>query len=334
MEMTQRQKECPAQADTVYIGGGTPSQLSAQQLHQLFRHLGNTYDISAQAEITMECNPDDITEAFAATLSALPVNRVSMGVQTFDDHRLRFLRRRHTAAQIPIAVERLREAGIRNISVDLMFAFPNETIADWHHDIEAAVALDVEHLSAYSLMYEEGTVLHTLLEQGQVGEADEEVARQMFSDLMDRLADAGYEHYEISNFAKHTFRSRHNSSYWQGVPYLGLGAAAHSYDGRHRRWNIDDVEQYIEGIENGCPVVGAETLDDDTRYNEQIMTALRTFEGLALDRLQESYRDYCLSQARPFIDDRLLTLQAGRLRLSRRGIFVSNMIMSSLMMTD
>ena len=332
--------------ETIYLGGGTPSQLPPDQLRQLFIYINKVYGMEGQSlrhplhrsqeglalsEVTIECNPDDITEEFVAILSQLPVNRVSMGVQTFSNERLHFLHRRHTAEQIPQAIDRLRAAGIQNISIDLMYGFPDETLADWHRDIEQALALKVEHLSAYALMYEEGTPLYRLLEQGQVKEADEELSLQMYSDLIDRLTAAGYEHYEISNFARPGFRSRHNSSYWHDVPYIGLGAAAHSYDGHYRQWNVDDIEAYIEGIETGQPVVEREEIDGLTRYNERVMTALRTCEGLPLSTLSAHERAYCLQQAQRFLADALLQLSDDRLTLTRRGLFVSNMVMSELM---
>ncbi len=310
---------------TIYLGGGTPSQLTAAQLQQLFDAVG-----TAQ-EVTMECNPDDVSEPFAQLLRRLPVNRVSMGVQTFSDDRLRFLHRRHTSHQIAVAVNRLRHAGIGNISIDLMYGFPDETLDSWHRDIDAALSLDVEHLSAYSLMYEEGTPLHSLLKRGRVTPCDEELELQMYADLIDRLAAAGYEQYEISNFARPGCRSRHNSSYWHGVPYLGLGAAAHSFDGHSRQWNVDDLEQYMTGVEQEQLVVEREEQDDTIRYNEAVMTSLRTREGLLLAALQPGKAQYCLSQAQRFLDDGLLVQADGRLRLTRKGLFVSNMVMSALM---
>ena len=310
---------------TIYLGGGTPSQLSDQQLVQLFQSLGTA------EEVTIEVNPDDVTPEFADLLSRLPVNRVSMGAQTFNDERLRFLRRRHNASQVPQAVNRLRQAGIQNISVDLMYGFPEETMDEWLRDIDAALALDVEHLSAYALQYEEGTPLYRMLENGEVSEVDEELSRQMYYALKDRLEAAGYEHYEISNFARPGRRSRHNSSYWHQTPYLGVGAAAHSFDGQNRQWNVADINQYIEGIEQGTPVVEQEILTPDNHYNEVVMTALRTCEGLALDGLSSDYRDYCLKQAEPFVLNGLLVRDGNQLRLSREGLFVSDMVMTELM---
>ena len=316
---------------TVYLGGGTPSQLSIAQLQQLFTHLYYIYKVTDDAEITMECNPDDVTETFVAALQQLPVNRISMGAQTFDDERLRFLRRRHTARQAAEAVGRLRQAGIGNISIDLMYGFPGETADDWQHDIDAALALDVEHLSAYCLMIEDGTALYELKYKGQIIENSEELERQMYYMLKDRLAAAGYEHYELSNFARHGHRSRHNSSYWTDVPYIGLGAAAHSYDGQRRRWNVSHLQQYIDSIGNGQQVYEEEMLDDDTRYNDKVMLSLRTAEGIDLSTLSKLHRRYLLPLSRKYLDNGLMVQENGRLRLGREGLFVSDMIISDLM---
>ena len=331
----ERNDLCRETIETIYLGGGTPSQLTSPQLHQIFETIYNYNKVGADAEVTIECNPDDLTAEFAAMLQQLPVNRVSMGAQTFDDRRLHFLRRRHSAAQVASAVARLREAGIQNISIDLMYGFPGETLESWIADIDQALSLNVEHISTYCLMYEEGTPLYRLLEQDRVTEIDEELERKMYYTLIDRLTAAGYEHYEISNFARLpslSFRSRHNSSYWKGVPYIGIGAAAHSYDIRSRSWNVADIHRYIEGMERGERIFDEELLDDDTRYNDTVTVALRTCEGIDLSTLSEHHRDYCLQNARRFIDDGLLELTHQSLRLTRRGLFVSDMVMSELMM--
>ena len=370
MRLGQRGKREPL--STIYLGGGTPSQLTAEQLEQLFIYINKVYN---SIEVTIEVNPDDVTAEFAARLAQLPVNRVSMGVQTFDDERLRFLRRRHTASQAAEAVERLRAAGFRNLSIDLMYGFPGESLSDWESDIDAALALNVEHISAYCLMIEEGTPLHKMFTVDGLsscvpavasGKAertddysseqhnencpqcvDEETERQMYYTLIDRLEAAGYEHYEISNFARKGFRSRHNSNYWNGTPYIGLGAAAHSYDGRSRSWNVADIKSYIEGIEQGERRFEEEVLDEDTRYNDAVTVRLRTKEGLDLATLSDRHRDYCMKNARRYLDDGLLEIYSAtepavgdlpsptlsqRLRLTRRGLFVSDMVMSDLMM--
>lgn len=313
------------EVDTIYLGGGTPSQLTGEQLQQLFLYINKVYGNHAQ-EVTIECNPDDITDSFAATLAQLPITRISMGTQTLDDQRLRFLHRRHTAEQVPQAVQRLRNAGIRNISIDLMYGFPGETLNDWEHDIEQALSLDVEHLSAYCLMVEEGTPLYRM----DIETVDEETERQMYEMLMNKLKAAGYEHYEISNFARPGYRSRHNSNYWREVPYIGLGAAAHSYDLKSRQWNVSDIHQYMEAIEQGEVPCERELLDDDTRYNDRITVALRTCEGLDLETLPDKHRRYCLHEAQRFLDGGLLQLTNGHLVLTRQGLFVSDLIMSGL----
>lgn len=321
--------------ETIYLGGGTPSQLTPSQLRQLFIYINKVYPLTSEREITIEVNPDDVTVEFAALLQQLPVNRVSMGIQTFDDQRLRFLHRRHTSRQAIEAVSILRAAGINNLSIDLMYGFPGETLSDWQSDIDSALALNVEHISAYCLMIEEGTPLYRLMEQGKVSEMDEELERRMYYDLIDRLEAAGYEHYEISNFARPGFRSRHNSSYWNQTPYIGLGAAAHSFDGKKcRRWNVADIHQYIEGIEKGQPCFEQEVMDEDTQYNDLVTVTLRTKEGLDLHQLSERYRTYALKNAQRFLNDGLLEVKEERLVLTRKGLFVSDMIMSELMWTD
>ena len=324
-EMTMREVSTPI--ETIYLGGGTPSQFTPEQLRQLFLYINKVYAPRA-TEVTIEMNPDDVTPEYAATLLQLGVNRVSMGAQTFNDERLRFLRRRHSSSQVYDAVCILREAGVRNISVDLMYGFPNETLDDFHCDIDAALALDVEHISAYCLMIEEGTALHRM----GIEAADEETEREMYEMLIDCLKAAGYEHYEISNFARPGYRSQHNSSYWNDTPYIGLGAAAHSYDGLCRSWNVADVRAYIAAIERGELPSECEELDTDTHYNDRIATALRTRDGLDLGELDELHRQYCLTEAQRFIADGLLEIVDNNLRLTRRGLFVSNMVMSELML--
>ena len=316
---------------TIYLGGGTPSQLTTDQLRQILHRAYIYNKVGKDAEVTIEVNPDDVTERFANDLTQLPVNRISMGVQTFDDKRLRFLHRRHTAEQVTTAVDRLRAAGIKNISIDLMYGFPGETIADCEADIAKALSLQVEHISTYCLMIEEDTQLQQMLQQGNITETEEELERQMYETIINRLEDGGYEQYELSNFARPGFHSRHNSSYWDGTPYIGIGAAAHSYDIESRSWNIADIKQYIQGMANSQRIYEEERLDSDTRYNDAITVALRTSRGLDLQALSPKHRTYCLENAQRYLDDGLLErTQDNRLRLTRRGLFVSDMIMSNL----
>ena len=316
---------------TIYLGGGTPSQLTTNQLRQILHRAYIYNKVEKDAEVTIEVNPDDVTERFANDLTQLPVNRISMGVQTFDDKRLRFLHRRHTAEQVTTAVDRLRAAGIKNISIDLMYGFPGETIADCEADIAKALSLQVEHISTYCLMIEEDTQLQQMLQQGNITETEEEQERQMYETIINRLEDGGYEQYELSNFARPGFQSRHNSSYWDGTPYIGIGAAAHSYDIESRSWNIADIKQYIQGMANSQRIYEEERLDSDTRYNDAITVALRTSRGLDLQALSPKHRTYCLENAQRYLDDGLLErTQDNHLRLTRRGLFVSDMIMSNL----
>lgn len=334
-EMELRKNYIHEPFSTIYLGGGTPSLLDEAELTKLFLYINNVYDVDRNAEITMECNPDDITPEFTNMLSRLPINRVSMGAQTFADSRLRLLHRRHNSDEVKHAVKLLREAGIKNISIDLMFGFPDESLSQWKEDISAALALNVEHISAYSLMYEEDTPLWKMLDTGKVKEIDEELSLTMFKELVCQLTYAGYEHYEISNFARPGYRSRHNSSYWHQVPYIGLGAAAHSFDLNSRQWNVADLKLYIEEINNGIIPMEREELDNDTTFNDIITTALRTSDGINLNametRLGKRYRNTLISAAGKHIEQGLLEIRHDRLRLTFEGIFISDMVMSDLM---
>lgn len=334
-EMELRKNYIREPFSTIYLGGGTPSLLDEAELTKLFLYINNVYDVDRNAEITMECNPDDITPEFTNMLSRLPINRVSMGAQTFADSRLRLLHRRHNSDEVKHAVKLLREAGIKNISIDLMFGFPDESLSQWKEDISAAMALNVEHISAYSLMYEEDTPLWKMLDTGKVKEIDEELSLTMFKELVCQLTDAGYEHYEISNFARPGYRSRHNSNYWHQVPYIGLGAAAHSFDLNSRQWNVADLKLYIEEINNGIIPMEREELDNDTTFNDIITTALRTSDGINLNaletRLGKRYRNTLISAAGKHLEQGLLEIRHDRLRLTSEGIFISDMVMSDLM---
>ena len=257
--------------ETIYLGGGTPSQLKGSQLNQIFSAIRKNYTLTENIEITMECNPDDVTGDFCETLKQLPVNRISMGAQTFSNERLRFLHRRHNAREVDEAITRLRNIGIRNISIDLMFGFPEE----------------------------------------------------------------GYEHYEISNFARPGFRSRHNSSYWHEVPYIGIGAAAHSYNRKQRSWNIENIQTYIRSISEGILPSESEQLDITTRYNDLITTALRTSDGIDLMKMEQEFgkelADRLLQEAQPHISRRLMKIKDGRLSLTREGLYISDDVMSDFM---
>ncbi len=321
---------------TVYVGGGTPSQLSARNLELIFSTLDRTFGIGQCEEITVEANPDDLTEDYVSMLRTLPVNRISMGVQTFNDRKLHFLNRRHNAAEAIAAVERCRKAGFDNISIDLIYGLPDETTAEWQNDLRTAVALGVEHISAYSLTYEEGTPIYNMVERRDIEPVDEDTSLDFFRLLRGELLNAGYEHYEISNFCKPGHQAVHNSSYWHGVPYLGLGAAAHSYNGSTRReWNVASLTRYVEGIEGGRRDYGFEELDEQTQYNEYVMTGLRTSRGISLGRLSARFgaklHGYCLDMSKQYLSSGRMRIDGDCLRLTPSGIFISDAIISDLM---
>ena len=321
---------------SVYIGGGTPSVLTAEELRTLFATIAQHWQLSPDAEVTLEANPDDVTPDYAKALAALPINRVSMGVQTFNNEMLHFLHRRHTAEQAPLAVEHLLSAGIDNISIDLIYGLPNQTIDLWQSDLEQALTLPVTHLSAYSLTYEEGTQLHRLREQGEVREADEELSLQMYSLLKEKAEAAGFHHYEISNFALPGREARHNGGYWSGMHYLGVGPAAHSYDGTSRQWNSPDLQAYIHagGDIIATHLFSREEITPKMQMEETLLTRLRTAAGLDLAAFASNFGqeklDALLTRANPYINNGTLAITGDRLRLTREGLFVSDDIISSL----
>lgn len=319
--------------DTIYFGGGTPSLLPLPALQNLLRHIFNIYNVRENAEITLEGNPDDLTPDVLHSLCEIGINRISMGVQTFNDDRLRFLCRRHNSAQAIQAVRNAQEAGFRNISIDLMFGFPDQTLDECQTDVSQALSLGVQHLSAYSLMYEEGTTLYRMLEAGKIREMDDDCSLLMYEHLIDATHAAGFEHYELSNFALPGYHSRHNSSYWHGIPYLGVGAGAHSYDGHARYFHADSLEAYLSGTP-----WEKESLTDHERYDEFVFTGLRTSDGICLTTLEHQFgseaKEYCLQNAQRHLKAGLLSLSGDVMRLTRSGLFISNEVMSDLMWTD
>ena len=324
--------------ETIYLGGGTPSQLTHEELEAIFTYIYKTYRVNPDAEITLEANPDDLTPEYVAMLRQLPINRISMGIQTFQEETLKLLHRRHTATQAIEAFQRCREAGFQNISIDLMYGLPGETLETWEQDLQQAIDLRPEHISAYHLIYEEDTALWKLREQHQVEEADEDLSVSLFCTLIDKLTEAGYQHYEISNFCLPGLHSRHNSSYWTGKKYLGCGPSAHSFNGTSRQWNVASLEKYMKGIELGNPDYEIEELDLYTRYNDFVLTSIRTSWGMPLSYLHTAFGEelynYCLRMARPHIREGVLEIREDVLKLTRRGIFVSDGIMSDLMWVD
>ena len=319
---------------TIYLGGGTPSTLTMEQLKRICDTIYGNYPITETAEVTIECNPDDLTTEFLGQLRELPFNRISMGVQSFNDAQLKRLGRRHTAEAARQAVANARAAGYSNISIDLMFALPGSSRAEWQETLDAAIALRPEHLSAYNLMYEEGTQLYRDLTEGKVTELSEEENLEQFSMLIKSMKAAGYRHYEISNFALPGRESRHNSSYWNDTPYIGCGASAHSYNGTSRGWNIADIKEYIKGVENGILNFEVEHLTEEERYNDAILTRLRTADGLPLAWMREKFCDrlntYMLHAAEKEIALGNLKETNGHLSLTEKGIFISDAVIREL----
>jgi len=321
--------------ETIYLGGGTPSQLTQEELEEIFSSLYNIYKVKENAEITLEANPDDLTPEYVHMIRQLPINRISMGIQTFQEDTLKLLHRRHTAQQAIEAFQRCRETGFQNISIDLMYGLPGETLDTWKQDLQQAIALRPEHISAYHLIYEEGTALWKLREKQQVKEADEDLSVTLFRTLINELTHAGYEHYEISNFCLPGLHSRHNSSYWIGKKYLGCGPSAHSFNGISRQWNIASLDKYIHAIQQGELDNEIEELDIYTQYNDFVITSIRTCWGMSLSHLRSTYGEelyrYCLRMAKPHLEQGVLEMKEDTIKLTREGIFISDGIMSDLL---
>ena len=327
-----------ATIETIYFGGGTPSQLDEEDFRQVFATIEEVYGMEHCKEITLEANPDDLTEEYVTRLHRLPFNRISMGIQTFDDVTLKLLNRRHNAMQAIEAVDRCRRAGFENISIDLIYGLPGETDERWERDLKQAGSLNVEHISAYHLTYEEGTRIYELLQAHRIREVDEESSVRFFSVLIDTLDAAGYEHYEISNFCRPGKYSRHNTSYWKGIPYLGCGPAAHSFNTHTREWNVASLEEYMQGIETDRRKFETEYQDKTTCYNECIMTCIRTLWGISLKYIEMEFGTemwkYCMDMATPYLESGKLKIQDNHLCLTREGIFISDGIISDLMFIE
>ena len=320
---------------TVYFGGGTPSRLKRSHIEQIFEAIKANYQLTAGAEITIEANPDDLTNEYVDMLCELPFNRISIGIQSFDDGELKFLSRRHDANGAVEAVKHCQEKGFNNISIDLMYGLPNQTLAIWKRSLKQAIDLNIQHISAYHLIYEEKTRLYSLLQAGKVSPIDEDSSLEMFAALIDTLTKEGFEHYEISAFAKQGFISQHNSSYWTGLKYLGFGPSAHSFDGEHRWWNVSSLSKYIAGINNSTPNLEKEDIDLTTKYNEYIITGLRTSWGIDLDVLKSRFGDelydYFLQNSKRYFNLEYLKKENTNVTLTYQGIFISDGIMSDLM---
>ena len=338
-ELRHRLPELQGQKiETIYFGGGTPSTLTIDELSKILRYIKEsaTFHNSINQEITLEANPDDLKDEYVQGLLTLPINRISLGIQSFHNPTLRLVGRRHTAQEAIDAVLRLQQAGLTNISIDLIYGLPGETIDDWSYSLDQAISLGVKHISAYHLTYEEGTRLWRMKELGLAQPIDEEQSVLSFELLREKLLSAGYEHYEISNFAQPDYHSRHNSSYWQGTPYIGIGPGAHSYDGHTRRWNLSDLTAYLATPHGEDVPHEEEHLTEDEHYDERIITELRTSQGIDLNKLLtdlgERYHSYCLQCAAPYIHrGQLIHTHDNHLHLTPESILISDAVMRDLL---
>ena len=320
--------------NTIYFGGGTPSLLKPTSLQKIFKAIFNIYEISKDNEITLEANPEDLTLEYLQNLKKhTPINRLSIGLQSFDEDELLLMNRRHTAKTSIKVIENAKKVGFTNITADLIYGLPNQTIEQWQSNLQKFFELQIPHLSAYNLTIEEGTVFGHWRKKGRISEIDEEISLQMFQNLITIAKDNDFQHYEISNFAKKDYIAKHNFSYWTGEKYLGLGASAHSFDAVSRQWNIANIQKYIDSIKKNIIPAEKEILTSKDKFNELIMTGLRTFLGININVLKNQYSEY-YSQIKAKILDfsikGLMIEKNGYFILTKKGKFVSDAIMSDL----
>lgn len=335
--LKQEEGDLKRSFDTVYIGGGTPSLMPSDQLRRLVETIRNETGVSAgNDEFTIETNPEDVTRENLAVWRDVGINRLSIGVQTFDDRELKAIGRQHDSDRSRMAVEAARYF-FDNISIDLMYGLPGQSMESWVRNVDEAIQLGPQHISAYSLMYEDGTALTHLRDLGKIEEADEDTSVDMYMRLVEKLGKGGYEHYEISNFSLPGRRARHNSLYWDGSSYLGLGPSAHSYDGmRRRRWNAPDLKGYISNYTGISPVCfyEEEILSDDELREETVLTGMRTADGITGDDYRKAYGDRAweelISKAGKYLKSGALIYVNGRLRLTEKGVMISDDIILSL----
>jgi oxygen-independent coproporphyrinogen III oxidase len=322
---------------TIYFGGGTPSVFSVQQISGILSQLRNSFRISDDCEITIEMNPDDVTPVYLNDLKSLGINRISLGIQSWHDADLKMLNRRHDASQAVSALKNTFEAGFENVTIDLIYGIPGMSLKDWESNLDFSFSFDIKHLSAYHLTIEQGTVFGKMLNKGKLEEIDENESTAQFNMLTEKAEKSGFIHYEISNFGKPGYFSIHNSNYWKQVNYLGLGPSAHSFNGYSRQWNVRDLKGYIKAVNAGKPFFEREDLDIKTRFNEYIMTSLRTMWGIDLDFVEKVFEkegyDYVLNLSGKYRNYGLMKLEKNSLVLTNQGKLISDNIISDLMMT-
>lgn len=316
---------------TIYFGGGTPSLLEFEDLKSIFEVLNQNFDLKNCEEITLECNPDDLSEHYIQQLKNLPINRLSIGIQSFNNNELKFINRRHSAKQAEEAVKCCQQNGFSNISIDLIFGLPFQTPESFEYNLDKALELNIQHISVYGLTFENGTKIELQRQRKLFNEIDEETSILMYQTAIKKLTYNGFEHYEISNFAKPGRRSKHNSSYWNGTHYLGLGSGAHSFNGTSRQWNVCNTKHYI----SLCNYFEIEHLSQEDIYNELVITNLRKKEGISLDLISKKFGDniynHCKKTAQYFLENQLLEEKNNHLKLTQKGILLSDSIIQDLM---
>lgn len=321
---------------SIYFGGGTPSVLPVRYLDLILESIRKNYSVDRDCELTIEINPDDAEYEYMTDLKKLGVNRISLGIQSWDDNILKLLNRRHDASQAALALERSLKAGFDNVTIDLIYGIPMLTSVQWSETLDKSLAFDIKHLSAYHLTIEPGTVLWKMKERGAFNEIDEEESSHQFNILIEKTASMGFVHYEISNFGKPGYFSRHNTNYWKQVNYIGLGPSAHSYNGYSRQWNVRDLKKYIKSVNSGKPLFEREELDRKTQFNEYIMTSLRTMWGIDLEYVEMKFEkegyDYIMNLAGKLIDYGLMKQNMKTLVLTNQGKMISDNIISELML--
>ena len=323
--------------ETIYFGGGTPSILQIEDLKFLIDAVYKNYKVVENPEITVEANPDDLTENRIIELSKNKVNRLSIGIQSFFEDDLQLMNRAHNVEEAKKCLE-IATHYFDNISIDLIYGVPEMSNEKWLQNIETALSFGVPHISSYALTVEPKTALHSFIQKGIIPQPDDEVAQEHFHILVDKLSENGFIHYELSNFGKENYFSKNNSSYWLGKKYIGIGPSAHSYDGKNRGWNVSNNSRYIKSIQENKLPIEIETLTKTDRYNEYIMTGLRTIWGVSFERIEQefgkTYLDYLNQQAAKFIEDHLLFVDDNILRTTKKGKFLSDGIASDLFLLN
>ncbi|TGD57673.1 radical SAM family heme chaperone HemW [Flavobacterium humi] len=319
--------------ETIYFGGGTPSVLDISDLKMLIDAVYENYTVSENPEITVEANPDDLSEERIIALAENKINRLSIGIQSFFEEDLQLMNRAHNASEARKCLE-IATKYFDNITADLIYGIPGLTNERWLENIQVLLDLNIPHISSYALTVEPKTALQKFIKQGIIPQPDDEIAHQQFLLLVDILQANGFVHYELSNFGKENYFSRNNSAYWLGKKYIGIGPSAHSYDGKNRSWNIANNTVYIHSLTEGKLPQETETLTQTDRYNEYVMTGLRTVWGVSLLRIREDfgqkYHDYLLQNAQRYLDAGQLILENGILRTTKKGKFFSDGIASDL----